>query len=48
VHQLCWTFTQMAADLLDGPVTLALPIGLRIVREPTPKPGQVGRASMIA
>lgn len=34
VHDLCWKFSQMAADLLDGPVALALPVGLRIVREP--------------
>jgi hypothetical protein len=27
-------FTQMAADLLGGPVALALPIGMRVVREP--------------
>lgn len=37
VHDLCWKFSQMAADYFDGPVTLALPVGLRIVREPTPK-----------
>jgi hypothetical protein len=34
IQDLCGKFTQMAADLLDGPVTLALPIGLRVVREP--------------
>ncbi|MFM0141802.1 hypothetical protein [Paraburkholderia sp. RL18-085-BIA-A] len=34
VHDLCGKFTQMAADYFDGPVTLALPVGLRVVREP--------------
>lgn len=34
IHDVCGKCAQMAADLLDGPVTLALPVGLRIVREP--------------
>lgn len=34
VQDLCGKFTQMAADLLGGPVTLALPVGMRVVREP--------------
>jgi len=31
---LCDAFAQMMADDFEGPVTLALPIGLRVVREP--------------
>jgi hypothetical protein len=34
VHDLCGKFTQMAADLLGGQVALALPVGMRVVREP--------------
>jgi hypothetical protein len=34
VHDLCSKFAQMVADLLEGPVTMALPVGLCVVREP--------------
>jgi hypothetical protein len=34
VHDLCSKFAQMAADLLEGPVTMASPAGLRVAREP--------------
>jgi hypothetical protein len=37
IHDVCGKCAQMAADLLDGPVTMVLPVGLRVVREPTPK-----------
>jgi hypothetical protein len=43
VHDLCSKFAQMAADLLDGPVTLALPIGLSVAREPQIKGGAHAR-----
>lgn len=34
IHDVCGKCAQMSADLLDGPVALALPVGVRIVREP--------------
>lgn len=37
IHDVCGKCAQMAADLLDGPVVMLLPVGLRVVREPTPK-----------
>ena len=37
VHDLCSKFAQMAADLLDGPVTMVLPEGINVIREPRVK-----------
>lgn len=37
IHDVCGKCAQMAADLLDGPVTMMLPEGINVVREPTPK-----------
>jgi hypothetical protein len=48
IANFCAATAQMLADDMEGRVTLALPIGLSVVREPTPQPGRAGRASMIA